>query len=130
MHIVSSSSAVVLGYAESVPRLELAATDNIPLFLWNLTAPVDLRLRRGSAGCARCVAISRRNQGVTEPAVLFKMSLGMWTITMLSIDESASERLGCLVKSTCQRSIINDKIGNELACNKLVHSVDVGKLAR
>ena len=33
-----------------------------------LGASVDLLLRRGSAGCARCVAISRRNQYVTAGA--------------------------------------------------------------
>ena len=42
-------------------------------FRRNLSAPVYLLLRRSSAGCVRCVAISRRTQDVTIPARIFNM---------------------------------------------------------
>ncbi len=46
-------------------------------FRRNLSAPVDLLLRRSSAVCARCVAISQRNQDVTALArvILFVIAL-------------------------------------------------------
>ena len=40
-------------------------------FRRKLSAPVDLLLRRGSAGCARYVAVLRRNQNVTATARIF-----------------------------------------------------------
>ena len=52
-------------------RLELVETDNFPIF--DGTSAVDLLLRRGSAGCDKCVAISHRNQGVTVSARIFNM---------------------------------------------------------
>ena len=41
-------------------------------FLPILSAPVDLLLRRGGAGCATNVAISRCNKDVTVPGVGFQ----------------------------------------------------------
>ena len=42
-------------------------------FRRNLSAPVELLLRRGRAGCARQVVIFRRNQDVTAPARIVNM---------------------------------------------------------
>ena len=63
---------VALGYVGSMRRLELVAADNIYHFRRNISAPVNILLRRGSA---HCVAIFRHNQGVTAPARILNMNL-------------------------------------------------------
>ena len=42
-------------------------------FCRNLTAPVELLLRRGSAGCAKCIAIAGSNENITAPTLVFHM---------------------------------------------------------